>query len=218
MSHREPPDALLLMATGCAHCPTVLQHLAELLKQGRIGRLEAINIVEHPEVAQRIGTRTVPWTRIGGFELTGSLSLGELEQWIDLTDKRDGAASYLSHLLETQRAHVAVDWLERNPDRVHDLLSLLESPATPIVVRIGIGVVAEELQGTPIWRAALADLIKLARSEDPAMRADAAHYLGLTRARDALEPLKGMLEDVNPDVREIAAESLALLHEEKHDR
>jgi hypothetical protein len=141
-------------------------------------------------------------------------SLGELEQWIDLTRGDEGTASYLSHLLETQRAHGAVSWLQKNPDSIHDLLSLLESTTAPIVVRIGIGVVAEELQDTPLWQSALGDLIKLAESPDASLRADIAHYLGLTHASDAIAPLQGMLEDDNPDVREIATESLALLRGE----
>lgn len=211
MSNKQSPDALLLLATGCAHCPVVLENLSQLLKQGRLGRLEVINIVEHPQIAQRIGTRTVPWTRIGSFELEGVLSLAELKRWIDQTDRDDGVANYLSHLLETQRAHTVVNWLHHNPDRVHDLLSLLESPSTPIVVRIGIGVVAEELQGTSLWQSALADIIKLTQSPDAALRADAAHYLGLTLSSDAIEPLQRILGDENPDVREIANESLGLL-------
>jgi HEAT repeat protein len=144
------------------------------------------------------------------------LTFEALERWIDLVNKEEGVKSYFSHLLETQRAHSVVSWLEDNPDRVHDLLSLLESPTTPIVVRIGIGVVAEELQGTPIWRTALADLIILAQSSDAAMRADIAHYLGLTHVSDAIEPLEEMLQDENPDVREIAVESLALLRRENN--
>lgn len=214
MSNKEAPDALLLLATGCAHCPAVLDNLSHLLKQGRIGRLEAINIVEQPQAAQRIGTRTVPWVRIGNFELQGLLSLGELERWVDLTQQDSGTASYLSHLLETRRAHGVVSWLQSNPESIHALLSLLESPTTPIVVRIGIGVVAEELQGTPLWQSALADLIKLGQSPDAALRADIAHYLGMTHANGAIAPLQGMLEDENPDVREIATESLALIRGE----
>jgi hypothetical protein len=216
MSHKQTPDALLLLATGCAHCPTVLENLSHLLKQGKIGRLEAINIAEHPEFAQRIGTRTVPWTRIGSFEIEGMQSLVELERWIDLVDEEEGAASYLSHLLETQRAHTAVTWIQQNPERVRSLLSLLDSPTTTIVVRLGIGVVAEALQGTPIWQSALADMIRLAQSKDPTLRADVAHYLGLTGSSEAIEPLQEMLEDENPDVREIANESLVLIHVENN--
>lgn len=214
MSKREAPDALLLLATGCAHCPTVLQGLSQLLKQGKIGRLEAINIVEHPQAAQRLGTHTVPWTRIGTFELEGILSLGELEHWAEMAHRESGTASYFSHLLETQRANRVVDWLQRNPDALGDLLGLLESPETPMAVRIGISVVAEELQGTPLWRSALADLLDLTKSSDAALRADAAHFLGLTHSGDAIEALRGMLDDENPDVREISMESLKLLQRE----
>lgn len=214
MSKPEAPDALLLLATGCAHCPVVLQHLSQLLKQGKIGRLEAVNIVEHPQVAQSLGTRSVPWTRIGSFELEGILSQGELERWIDLAGRKEGTASYLSHLLESQRAHGAVSWLQRHPDALGDLLSLLKSPETPIVVRIGISVVAEELQGTPLWKSVLTGLLPLAESPNPTLRADVAHYLGLTLSKQAIEPLRGMLDDDHPDVREIAAESLDLLQGE----
>ena len=52
-----PPDALLLIATGCPHCPTVLAGVGDLVKQGKIGRLEVVNIVTHPEVAQALGVR-----------------------------------------------------------------------------------------------------------------------------------------------------------------
>ncbi|MBT3048065.1 MAG: HEAT repeat domain-containing protein [Candidatus Thiodiazotropha sp.] len=215
MSKSEAPDALLLLATGCAHCPVVLQGLNNLLKQGKIGRLEAINIVEHPEAAQRLGVRSVPWTRIGGFELEGILSPGELEHWTELAGEEAGNASYLSHLLETQRPQRVIARLQQDPETIHDLLSLLELPETPIAVRIGIGVVAEELQGTPLWQSALEDLLRLAQSADPALRADAAHYLGLTRSSAAADALRGMIDDSHPDVREIAGESLGLLHGEE---
>ncbi|MBT2969147.1 MAG: hypothetical protein B6D72_06075 [gamma proteobacterium symbiont of Ctena orbiculata] len=215
MSTRETPDALLLLATGCAHCPVVLQGLSDLLKRGKIGRLEAINIVEHPEIAQRLGTRTVPWTRIGRFELEGLLSPGELQHWADLAGQEKGTADYFSHLLETQRPHRVIAWLQHNPETIHDLLGLLENPETPIAVRVGIGVVAEELQGTPLWQSALEDLLRLTKSSDPALRADAAHYLGLTHSSAAAEALRGMIDDTHPDVREIASESLGLLHGEE---
>ena len=68
---RTAPDALLLMGTHCPYCPTVLQGLESLREAGIIRKLEAINIEEHPEIAQAAGVRTVPWVRIGPFELEG---------------------------------------------------------------------------------------------------------------------------------------------------
>ena len=76
-----PPDALLLMAPGCAHCPVVLEGLGRLLKEGRLGRLEVVNVAVHPEAAVAAGTRSVPWTRIGPFELDGLYGPAELAEW-----------------------------------------------------------------------------------------------------------------------------------------
>ena len=55
------PDALLLIASGCPHCPTVLTGLTELVKHGLIGRLEVVNVGIHPERASALKARTVPW-------------------------------------------------------------------------------------------------------------------------------------------------------------
>ena len=104
MSETEPiaPDALLLIATGCAHCPTVLDGLCKLLKQGRLGRLEVINIAARPDYAQSIGVRSVPWTRIGPFELEGAQNPSALAEWAERAATGTGLGPYYSHLLESQ--------------------------------------------------------------------------------------------------------------------
>jgi len=211
MSQRQTPDALLLIATGCAHCPVVLEGLSQLLKQGHIGRLEVINIVEHPEAAQAIGTRSVPWTRIGPFELEGLLSPKELSDWTDLARRDEGLATYFNHLLETQRPHHVSALLQREPASLSTLLGLLASDKTPMTVRIGIGVVLEELQGSDLLAGALPDLFELARSSKANLRADAAHFLGLTGNTDASPMLQTLLQDEQADVREIAADALQML-------
>jgi HEAT repeat protein len=43
------------------------------------------------------------------------------------------------------------------------------------------------------------------------VRADAAHFLGLCGVEAARQPLETLLADADPQVREIAAESLAAL-------
>jgi hypothetical protein len=213
---RIPPDALLLLATGCAHCPGVLEGLSQLLKQGRLGRLEAVNIVEHPEAAQAVGTRSVPWTRIGAFELEGALTPAELARWVELAGSEDGYADYYSHLLETRRPHKVRQLLERHPETLSQLIALLADDNTPMAVRIGVGVVMEELEGDPLLVSGLEYLTALAGSQQANVRADAAHFLGLTRHQDAAEPLKQLVTDAHPDVREIAEEALQSLTEE-HD-
>jgi len=79
----KPADTLLLIAPGCPHCQSVLHSLSELVKNGDIGRLEAVNIAVHPEAAQEVNTRTLPWMRLGNYELSGNYSLGELKGWAE---------------------------------------------------------------------------------------------------------------------------------------
>ena len=205
------PDALLLLATGCAHCPAVLEGLSQLLKQGRIGRLQAVNIALHPEVAREENVRSVPWVRIGPFEIEGTQSVGELTRWAELAASGDGYDLYYSHLLETGRAHRVADLLRDTPQTLPQLIRLLQVEDTPMAVRIGVGVVLEELEDSDLLRQGMSDLIALARSPRPDLRADAAHYLGLTRSPEAATMLNELVQDAHPDVREIAADALQML-------
>ena len=95
------PDALLLIASGCPHCPTVLQGLSELVKAGVIGRLEVVNIGAHPEIAQGHGVRGVPWLRLGPFELEGLRAPAELRRWAERAGSNAGMADYVAELLKT---------------------------------------------------------------------------------------------------------------------
>jgi thiol-disulfide isomerase/thioredoxin len=211
MPKRDAPDALLLLATGCAHCPAVLEGLSQLLKQGRVGRLQAVNIVAHPEVAQEAGVRGVPWVRIGAFELEGALTPGELARWVDLAGSGEDFGSYFSHLLETGRAHKVTELLREEPHTLPQLIGLLQSEGAPMAVRIGVGVVLEELEGSELLRQVVPELVALARSAEANLRADAAHFLGLTHSGDAAPILRELLHDTHPDAREIASDALKML-------
>ncbi|MEJ2622062.1 MAG: HEAT repeat domain-containing protein [Candidatus Thiodiazotropha sp.] len=211
MNQHAPPEVLFLLATGCHHCPMVLESLTQQLKQGSIARLDAVNIVNRPEVAQRLGVRSVPWTRIGRFELAGALSPKELEQWIERATEGSGVADYFSESLAAQRSDKVISWLDESPEDLKTVLELQLKTTTPMAARIGIGVVMEQLEGDPRLSHALPTLITMSRSPKANIRADVAHYLGLTHHPDAKSTLSEMLNDSHPDVREIAAESLELL-------
>lgn len=190
----------------------VLESLTQQLKQGNLARLDAVNIVNSPEVAQQLGVRSVPWTRIGRFELDGVMSPKEVSQWIERTALETGVADYFSESLAAQRSDKVIHWLEESPQDLQVLLELQENDATPMAARIGIGVVMEQLEGDPRLSHALPTLITLSRSKQANIRADVAHYLGLTHHPDARPALLEMVNDSHPDVREIAEESLALLN------
>ena len=44
-----PPAVTLLVGSGCSHCLGVLDAFGRLLKEGRVGRLEVINVTLHPD-------------------------------------------------------------------------------------------------------------------------------------------------------------------------
>ncbi|MEW6118924.1 MAG: HEAT repeat domain-containing protein [Pseudomonadota bacterium] len=203
------PDALLLLSTHCPHCPAVLAALAELLKQGAIGRLEAVNIEERPEAAQALGVRSVPWTRIGRIELLGSQSRAELADWAAKADSETGLADWFHLLLKEGQLPRVQALIEAEPGLLGAVLPIVGNVDASLNVRLGAGVLLEHFAGTDTLRALLPRLGELSQHADARVRADACHYLGLTGDVAAKFWLDARLGDEDADVREIAEESLA---------
>lgn len=206
---RPPPEATLFMSSGCTHCPSVMAALCRLLKENAIGRLEILNIAHYSDRARAAGVRSVPWTRIGRFELTGTHDYRELASWAEDAATGRGWDKYFSTLLETGRLEKTVALLRQHPDAVTGLLTLLQTLDTPMAVRIGVGAVVEELADEGLPPAAVPPLIALAESAQPQIRADACHYLSLVDVTAARMAIEKLLNDPDPQVREIARESLA---------
>ncbi len=202
-----PPAATILITPQCPHCPAVISALVALLKAGKIGKLEIINIVEHPEIAQQKGVRSVPWTQINTLELSGALTGQELEKWVAVAREQQ-QSNYLPHLLETNRLQQAIEQIKSDPQQLPDLLMLLNDLETPMAVRIGIGAVLEEFEGTHLIQPAIKPLLSMLTSEHQQVRADAAHYLSLTADKEVIPALEPLLDDPDTEVREIAAETI----------
>lgn len=211
-----PPNALLLIAPGCPHCPGVLARLAERVKQGRLARLEVVNAAVLPEQAAELGVRSVPWTRIGPFELDGNLGEAEIDRWIDAATEQRGMDDYLAHLLEHGGLARAEALVRARPAHLPALLQLLVAEEVPLNVRLGVSAVLEGLEGTPELRVLARELATLTRHTEARVRGDACHLLGLAGDRDAIPALEACLGDPSADVREIAADSLALLGHPTH--
>lgn len=203
-----PPDALLFIAPGCPHCPAVLQGLADLIKEGVIGRLEVINVATHPEQARQLGVRTAPWARIGTIELEGAQTPAELRRWAQLASNDGGTAAYVAELLRNGQLARAETWLAARPEQLAGLLPLLSDTEIPIQVRLGLGALFEGHAGSEALQALVPALGELSRHADHRVRADACHYLGLSADAGAIPHLQKRLGDDHPEVREIAAEAL----------
>lgn len=206
-----PPDALLLLAPGCPHCPAVLEGLSRLVKEGRIGSLEAVNIAARPDRAAELGVRSVPWTRIGELVLEGARGPEELARWADLAGTDDGIRAYVSDRLKAGHLAQLERLLKQHPHWLAALLPLVGDPDTELHVRIGLGALMEGLASSDVLRAAVPTLGDLSIHEDHRVRSDACHYLALSGAAAAEPLLRARLQDEREEVREIAQEGLETL-------
>lgn len=212
-SESRPRDALMLLSTHCAHCPSVLHSLAELVKQGLLARLEVINLEQRPEVADELGVRSVPWVRIGPFELTGERSLAELREWAQTSADHQGLRDYIETMLAEGEVERVVAMIAKEPGMMARVIELLDFADEKLNVRLGIGVIMEEYEGQPLLQAYIPQLGKLTRHGDPRVRGDACHYLALSHGSSAKEFIQPLLQDESADVREVAEESLHTLND-----
>ncbi len=210
-----PTDALLLIAPGCRHCSTVLEGLSTLVKEGVIGRLEIVNIAAAPERARSLGVASVPWTRMGPFELEGLHSPQELRRWAERCVQGEGLDDYFDDLLKTGQRDKVELMVKRRPNLLMPLIGLLGDPAIGINTRIGVMAVLEELENTELAAHMVDPLAALTGSEDSRIRIDACHALSLTGSAAAVASLQACLNDPDPEVRETAQEALEELEERR---
>jgi thiol-disulfide isomerase/thioredoxin len=212
--NRSVPDALLLIAPGCPHCAAVLESLSTLVKQSEVGALEVVNVAVYPERAQDLGARSVPWLRIGDFELEGLHSLDELEQWAARAGSREGVVAYLQEQLAANRLARLEAMLAQRPDWLAGLVDLLADSRIDLKVRLGADALLEAVAEPEALRALQPQLEAMAADPEPRVRVDAAHYLAMTGSTSAARLLKTMLEDPDQSVREQAAEALEALEQD----
>ena len=206
-----PPDALMLMGTRCPYCPGVLKSLQALVESGHIGHLETHVIEENPEIARKLGVRSVPWVRIGSFELEGLRSEKELREWAEKAATGGGLTDWLDEQLGNGKIDAAVARIQADAEGMEAVLQLFTHPDTPLNIHIGISAIMEELQGSDHLRGHIDRLGALTRHDEARIRGDACHFLSLTGDQQALAYIKPLLTDADANVRAVAQDSLAAL-------
>lgn len=203
------PEALVVVSDSCPFCPTVLAGLTDLMKAGHLARLEVVNIEHHPDAVAALGVRTVPWVRLGPFELDGLRSPTELKLWAKRAGSKAGMAAYVAELLATGALDKLVDLCRRDAHYLDALPLLIGDVETDLHVRLGIGALFEELQGQPMLARLVDALGALTTAAEARTRGDACHYLALTGNRRAIPYIEPLLDDGDAMVREVAQEALA---------
>lgn len=203
----------MLLGTHCPHCPSVLASLSELVKQGMISKLEVVNLEQRPEIGRELGVRSVPWVRIGPFELAGLHSKAELQGWAEQAGSEQGMTRYFEQLLGEGEVKRVLAMIAKDHSLLHALIGLVSDPDAKINARLGAGVIMEEYEGSEELLALIPELGELTRHADARVRSDACHYLSLTHNASVLEYIKPLVEDEHDEVREVAEESLAVLND-----
>ena len=211
-----PVDTLLIISTSCPHCPSVLNHLSNLVKSGEIAQLTIINIEQQPLAAKKYDVRSVPWIKIGHQQLQGLQTLETIKQSIVWAKKKQSLTADVDFLLSDGQASKVTELILQDPSAIVVLLELLEDEGTVLSTRIGIGVVMEDLSTTELLKSIIPQLGELTKHPNALIRSDACHYLGLTHDPSIRPMLASCLNDKNADVREIAADGLNEL-EGKYD-
>jgi len=204
----QAPSALLLIATGCQHCPSMLLSLSELIKEGKISQLEVVNIVEAPERAQALNVRSVPWLKVGEYELVGLKSKPEIQQWIDKSADTEDMRAYFEELMVSGEISKVQQLVEDNPHNMKTLLDIMANEESSLSARIGVGAIIEQLAGNEILQNNIDDLGAYCQSPISRIRNDACYYLGLSHHVNAEKYIRPLLDDNDDEVKEIAQDAL----------
>lgn len=202
------PNVLMLLSTGCSHCPAVLNILTDLLKSGQIRKLEAINIFEQPDIAQQYNVRSVPWLKIGDIELSGSQNKAEILRAILQSSSDTGLIEHYDGLLNNGQLQEVIEHIQNNTQHLPLLLEMLQDEQIKISVQIGIGAIMEEFAETPTLIALIPALTDLTKHPLSRVRNDACFYLSLTAVPEVKPIITALLNDSDKEVQETANDCL----------
>lgn len=206
--NHDSTSVLMLMGKGCSYCGPMMSILTDLMKAGEIAELRIFDIQKHPVLAAELGVRSVPWLQIGPFELSGMRTRKEILLWMQRASGREGLTAYLDEVLAEGNIDSARKLIQRSAEALHSLIDLMADADAKINVRLGVGVIIEELAESEQFKSVLPALIEYLASEDSRVRGDACHYLSLINDISFIPLIEKLLSDESEEVREIAQDSL----------
>jgi hypothetical protein len=142
----------------------MLQMLADFVKQGLIGRLEVVNVEAHAEIARSLGIRSVPWVRIGPFELAGVRTRDELNLWIQRASSPSGMADYFHDMLKEGELARVLAAVKAEPGRLTALLPSSPTRTPASMCASAPGPYFEEMAGSDSLKALVGPLGELTRA------------------------------------------------------
>ena len=201
-------EVLMLVGTHCSFCGPMLKIVSEMVKQGDFATLRVVNIEQDQTLASELGVRSVPWLRIGPFELAGVRNKEEIKLWLDRANSEGGITAYLEEILAEGNVSTANKFVKRYPKALDNVIDLVMDAEGKINVRLGAGVIIEDMAESDAFKVVIPRLVDALSNKDARVRGDACHYLSLTKDTQYLPLIEPLLSDTSDEVKEIAQDSI----------
>ena len=207
--------AELFVATGCSHCPVVLNELSEQLKKGKLSSLKVTNIAVDNERAAELGIRSVPWfslTNENSFMIfSGDHTPKDIQKWLATSESKNGMQEYIEEYLANGQLITITQAIQLQPGIFTHVIAMLEDEETGMTTRIGLDALVENFSSTEILQQQTPTLKKIAFSKNTRLQIDALHYLALTGDVDNKVFLEEMTKHEDEQVKEAAIEAIETL-------
>ncbi|MDH5371171.1 MAG: hypothetical protein OEW99_14195 [Gammaproteobacteria bacterium] len=215
MNYPQQTSAELFIATGCSHCPVVLNELSAQLKKGHISSLTITNIAVDNKRAEELGIRSVPWFSLKNeysfMIFSGNYTPNEIQQWIGSSQNKNGMQEYIKHFLSTGQLVTVSKVVQLFPENFSSVISLIKDKETNMDIRIGLDALIESLSGSEILKKYTSSLKEIASSNIARLQIDALHYIALTGDVRNKEFLQEKTKDKDQQVQDAAVEALETL-------
>jgi len=217
MKYSDKFSAELFIATGCVHCPVVLNELCGQLKKGHLSSLKITNIAIDNKSAEELNIRSVPWFSLTGNNsfmiFPGKHSPEEIKKWISLAQTKKGMQEYIEEYLGNGQLPIITQAIQLKPKTFSIIISMLEDEDTSMTVRIGLDALIENFTTTDILKEQSAALKNIACSDNTRLKIDALHYIALTGDAENKDFLQEYIEHKDPQVKDAALEALETLND-----
>jgi len=209
------PSVELFVATGCVHCPAVLNELSESLKKGLISNLNVTNIAVDNKRADELNVRGVPWFSLSTVQscmiFSGNYSPKEIQQWITLSKKDTGMQKYIEESLANGELMNIAQAIDLKPDVFSTIINMLGDEEVSMDIRIGLDAIIEQFSVTETLQSYTDDLKKIASGNIPRLQIDALHYIALSGDSNNKSYLQEKTKNSDTQIKQAAIEALETL-------
>jgi glutaredoxin len=204
----------VMVSPTCPHCPIVVGLVNQLAIASSYLEVTIIDITLFAELAQKYNIRAVPTLVIDGQEqMVGNISEDLLTDKLTNQSPATFRPDSFRKIVKEGDAEKLAGMMVADGDVYRGALELLADPDWS--VRMGMMVVLEEvaMRSPDLVQRAYSYIVDLLDHGDATQRGDMAYLLGTIGDGRVLDPLKMLLNDMNPEVAEAAFEAVQKIQE-----